>query len=104
MDRVPIRQIGMLGVVSRCAVLETGDAGVVDQHVQSAMFGQYVANDLPPMGLLAHVQMPVARMLAQGGRGDTATRVVNIGQNDPRAFVDKGVGDGSANATSGAGH
>lgn len=61
MHRVPVGQLGLPGVVYDQARLETGDAGIADQSVQSTVRIQDFVEHANPVFLQAYVQMPVAR-------------------------------------------
>ena len=87
----------MLGVVRHGPALEPADTRVVDQHVDLGMRG----GECGPVGLEGDVEAlePHAER-----RGRFAAGVgVDVGQDDARAFLDEGAGDGGADAAGGAG-
>lgn len=71
MHRVPVGQLGLPGVVYDQARLETGDAGIADQSVQSAVRIQDFEEHAHPVFLPAYVRMPVAGQPRSAQDGNT---------------------------------
>jgi hypothetical protein len=99
---LPVLQAGAFRVVGVARRLQAGDAGVVDEHVETAVAVQQLRHRAHPGHLLAHVQPhPVG---AQARGGGAAHRLVDVADDDARAFAHEGGGDGLADAARSAGH
>ena len=98
MDLVPLGQAGVLGIVRYGAIFEAGDPGIVDQHVdRRESLRQHV-----PAGLARNVErVPFA---AQFPGGALARLLVDIGEDDARAFGQESFAHGLADAARTAGY
>ncbi len=83
----------------------TGDAGIVDQHVQAAELGGSGVDGALHRRLVADVHVPVAGARAAGperGGDGFALGVVQVEQGDRAAFIGQAFGAGAADAERGA--
>ncbi len=97
--RAPILQRCMFGVVHGSACLETGNAGIVHQHIELAMLRYHRVDHMLPLSLVAHIEARHCRAWAEprgqaGGSGG-----IDVGNPNLRAFNNEGFGNGSTNAS-----
>jgi hypothetical protein len=94
----------VLRIVRDGAVLEAGDPGVVDEHVEAAEPLADEAHDVLPVGCLAHVEVLVVRCRAEGRRKGAALRVPEVGEHHGRTLGGERVGNGGTDALRRASH
>ena len=97
MNRTPIGQAGIFGIVRSWRVFKTGDPGVVDHHVAD----RNMPGERSPVRLFTYVERHESAAQRCGGR--FARRSVDVGQDDFGAFADEGFADGAANSARCAG-
>ncbi len=97
MNRSPIRQAGVLGIVRTGRSLEPGDPGIVHQHVAD----RHGLRQRCPVRFFAHIKRYESG--TDRGSGGCAASGIEIGEDDSGPFALEGGRNGAANAACRAG-
>jgi hypothetical protein len=100
----PVRKARVLRVVGDAALLETGDARVVDDDIETAMLVADIGDEICPLSFFAHIEMTVTRRRTErfGRRG--AERIIDVRDVNTRTLGDERACNCCTDSAGGAGH
>src|SRR5690349_22650542 len=78
----PVFEGELLGVAADCSTLETGDAGVVHERVQSPVPAEEIVNRGEPLALFANVEMRVGCVGSESCGGSAALLVSDVAEHN----------------------